>query len=212
MVVLFTYNQQIKFEMSSFVRSTDMAWTPKCRNGHVTLTTPTWGTVSYHKANTLRGQFVYKILNSLALAIPEIFQGVQNSKMCRVTLTMPLLGMTLLSAGCALLWSTCSPNLKFPTTSVTKQCYFSYHFQFLFQLQLCNFFIFSVNLQLLFFSFYFVCYIFKLQFYSHFVWNLYKCVKGKHYHYTCITVLWHCYKHWKNPDETRNVTHNQQNY
>ena len=28
---------------------------------NVTLTTPTQGTVSYHKANTLHGQLVYKI-------------------------------------------------------------------------------------------------------------------------------------------------------
>jgi len=37
---------------------------------------------------------MYKNLNTLALAIPEIFQGVKNSKMCYVTLTTPLLGMT----------------------------------------------------------------------------------------------------------------------
>jgi len=29
--------------------------------GHVTLTTPAWGAVSHQKANTLRGQLVYKI-------------------------------------------------------------------------------------------------------------------------------------------------------
>ena len=30
--VLFTFNQQTKFEMSSFIRSKDIAWAPKCRN------------------------------------------------------------------------------------------------------------------------------------------------------------------------------------
>ena len=33
MVVLFTFNLQTKFEMSSFIHSKDMAWTLKCRNG-----------------------------------------------------------------------------------------------------------------------------------------------------------------------------------
>jgi len=61
---------------------------------HVIRTTPTLGTVSHQKANTSRGRLVYKNVNTLALAIPEIFQGVKNSKMCHATLTTPLLGMT----------------------------------------------------------------------------------------------------------------------
>ena len=30
--LLFTFNLQTKFEMSSFIHSRDMAWAPKCRN------------------------------------------------------------------------------------------------------------------------------------------------------------------------------------
>ena len=33
MPVLFTFNLQTKFEMSSFIRSKNLAWAPKCRNG-----------------------------------------------------------------------------------------------------------------------------------------------------------------------------------
>jgi len=59
MAVLFTFNLQTKFEMSSFIRSKDMVWDPQDMEiGHMTLTTPTWGIVSRHKANTLRGQLV----------------------------------------------------------------------------------------------------------------------------------------------------------
>ena len=32
MPVLFAFNLQTKFEMSSFIRSRDMAWAPKCRS------------------------------------------------------------------------------------------------------------------------------------------------------------------------------------
>ena len=32
MAVLFTFNLQTKFEMSSFIRSKDMAWAQKCIN------------------------------------------------------------------------------------------------------------------------------------------------------------------------------------
>jgi len=33
MPVLFAFNLQTKFEMSSFIRSKDIAWVPKCRRG-----------------------------------------------------------------------------------------------------------------------------------------------------------------------------------
>jgi len=33
MAVVFTYNQQTNFEMSSFIHSKDTAWAPKRRNG-----------------------------------------------------------------------------------------------------------------------------------------------------------------------------------
>jgi len=61
MTVLFKFNLQTKFEMSSFIRSKDMAWAQNVEMGHVTLTMPTWGTISHHKANTSRGQLVYEI-------------------------------------------------------------------------------------------------------------------------------------------------------
>jgi len=41
---------------------------------HVILTTPTCGTVIHHEANISRGELVYKILKSLAVAVAEIFQ------------------------------------------------------------------------------------------------------------------------------------------
>ena len=46
MSVLFTFNLQTKLEMSSFIRSRDMAWAQDVEMSHVTLTTPTWGKVS----------------------------------------------------------------------------------------------------------------------------------------------------------------------
>jgi len=61
MAVLFTFNLQTKFEMASFIRSNDMAWAQNVEMGHVTLTTPTWGTVSHHKAKNARDQLVKKI-------------------------------------------------------------------------------------------------------------------------------------------------------
>ena len=43
------------------------------------------------------------------------------------------------------------------------------------------------------------CYIFKfqIQFRGYFAWNMHKCVKGKHNHYTCITVSLHCHENGK---------------
>ena len=61
MTVLFKFNLQTKFEMSSCISSKDMAWAQNVEMGHVTLTMPTWGTISHHKANTSRGQLVYEI-------------------------------------------------------------------------------------------------------------------------------------------------------
>jgi len=45
-----------KIEMSSIIPSASHV-----KIGHVTLTTATWEMVSYHKANTSRGQLVYEI-------------------------------------------------------------------------------------------------------------------------------------------------------
>jgi len=61
MPVLFTFNMQTKFEMSSFIRPKDMAWAPKLEMSHVTLTTPTWRIVRHHKTSTSRDQVVYEI-------------------------------------------------------------------------------------------------------------------------------------------------------
>jgi len=47
---------------------------------HVTLTTSTWGTVPHLEANTSRGHPYTQVL-----AVPEIFQAVQDSKMRHVT-------------------------------------------------------------------------------------------------------------------------------
>jgi len=61
MPVLFTINLQTKFEVSSFMRSKDIAWAKNVEMGHMTLATPTWEIVSHHKANISHGQLVYKI-------------------------------------------------------------------------------------------------------------------------------------------------------
>jgi len=67
MTVLFKFNLQTKFETkfgadaASYISSKDMAWAQNVEMGHVTLTMPTWGTISHHKANTSRGQLVYEI-------------------------------------------------------------------------------------------------------------------------------------------------------
>ena len=66
MPLLFPINLQTKFEMSSFIRSKDMAWPKNVEMGHVTMTTPNWEIL--HAAN--------KIWKSLALAVPKVFQGV----------------------------------------------------------------------------------------------------------------------------------------
>ena len=43
---------------------------------HVTLTTPTYGTLTHHKTKISHGRPVYIILKSLALAVAEIFHWV----------------------------------------------------------------------------------------------------------------------------------------
>ena len=75
MPVLYTVILQTKFEMSSFIRSKDIAWAPNVDMGHVTLTTPTWGTVSHEKANTSRGRLVYKIEVSSCSRCRDILGG-----------------------------------------------------------------------------------------------------------------------------------------
>jgi len=50
-----------QFEMSSFIRSKDIALAAKCRHGSRNPTTLTWGTVNHEKANTSRSQLVSEI-------------------------------------------------------------------------------------------------------------------------------------------------------
>jgi len=78
MPVLFTFNLQTKFEVSSFIHSKDMAWAKNVEMVHVTLATPTRGIVSQQKANTSHSQLVPGIQNlkSLAVAVAGIFQEV----------------------------------------------------------------------------------------------------------------------------------------
>jgi len=59
MPVIFTFNLQTKFEMSSFIRSKDIAWAPKCRNGSRDRDHAHLG--DSHKTNTSRSQLVYEI-------------------------------------------------------------------------------------------------------------------------------------------------------
>jgi len=61
MALLFTFNLQTKFEMPSFISSKDQSGPKNVEIGHVTLTTPTWGIIRHHKANTSRSQLVYEI-------------------------------------------------------------------------------------------------------------------------------------------------------
>ena len=49
------FNLQTKFEMSNFIRSKDMPWATKCRNGSHDPDHALLGAVSHHKANTLAG-------------------------------------------------------------------------------------------------------------------------------------------------------------
>ena len=79
MPVLFAFNPQTKFEMSSFIRSKDMVWAPKCRNesydaDHARLrdsqASQDW---YFMRRSSIRN------LKSLAVAIAEIFQRVYNN-------------------------------------------------------------------------------------------------------------------------------------
>jgi len=54
---------QTKFEMSSFIRSKDGLGQKNVEMGHVTMTTPNWGIVRHHQANTSCGQQEYEILS-----------------------------------------------------------------------------------------------------------------------------------------------------
>jgi len=76
MAVLFTFNLQTKFKMSSFIRSKDMAWSQKCTNGSRDLDNAhLWDSQSsqgyyFTRPSTVRN------LKSLALDVPEIFHGI----------------------------------------------------------------------------------------------------------------------------------------
>jgi len=61
MPVLFAFNLQTKFEMSSFIRSRDMSWAPKYRNESLDPDHANLGDSQHHKANASRGQLVYEI-------------------------------------------------------------------------------------------------------------------------------------------------------
>jgi len=54
-------NLQTKFEMSSFIRSIDMAWAPKCRNEPRDPDHAHLADSQHDKANTSRGLVVYEI-------------------------------------------------------------------------------------------------------------------------------------------------------
>jgi len=71
MPVLFTFNLQTKFEVSSFIRSKDMAWVKKRRNGSHGSGHAYLGIVSYHKANTSHGQLVGSIKESIWLTFAQ---------------------------------------------------------------------------------------------------------------------------------------------
>jgi len=55
------FNLQTKFEMSSVIRSKNMAWAPKCRNESRNPEHAHLGDSQHGKANTSRGQVVYEI-------------------------------------------------------------------------------------------------------------------------------------------------------
>ena len=60
-LLLFTFNLQTKFEMSSIIRSKDKAWAPKCRNELLDPDHSHLGVVQHYKLNISRGQVVYEI-------------------------------------------------------------------------------------------------------------------------------------------------------
>jgi len=77
------FNLQTKFEMSSFVRSKDMAWAPKCRNESCDLDHTYLGDNQDQKANTSLRPSGIQDLTSPAVAIAEIFQGCNILKLSR---------------------------------------------------------------------------------------------------------------------------------
>jgi len=61
MPVLFAFNLQTKFEISSFIPSRDMAWATKCRNESRDPDHAHLGDSQHDKVNISRGQVVYEI-------------------------------------------------------------------------------------------------------------------------------------------------------
>ena len=59
---------------------------------NVTRATPLTGMISRAKANIWHSLQAHKILATVALAVPEIFQGVLNSIMRHVALSTPTWG------------------------------------------------------------------------------------------------------------------------
>jgi len=96
MQVLFRFNLQPNLKLVA--QSAPKIWSgpQNAEMGHVTLSTPTCGIIRYRKTNTSRGNYSVRNLKSLALVVPEIFQGVQNSKkMCHLILTTPTRGTVI---------------------------------------------------------------------------------------------------------------------
>ena len=61
--ILYSLRSMCEPNLKCLVSSASKIWhgTLNVELGHVTLTTPTWGTVSHSKTNTSRGQLVYEI-------------------------------------------------------------------------------------------------------------------------------------------------------
>ena len=85
MVALIPVNVHTKFEMSSFIRSKNITGAPKFRNaGARDLDHDHLGTTMIISRLTLHMINFYTKFEVLALAIPEIFQQLENSKV-RIT-------------------------------------------------------------------------------------------------------------------------------
>jgi len=92
MLVLFAFNLQTKCEMSSFIRSKDMARAPECRNQ----------SRDPDHAHPLGGQGLQRLILHVANSCTQFedsscsrsgdISRVQNSKMCHVILTTPTWG------------------------------------------------------------------------------------------------------------------------
>jgi len=59
MAILFTFNLQTKFDMSSFIRSKAMAWFPGCKNR--SCPKHAHGIVRHHRANSSRGHTKFEV-------------------------------------------------------------------------------------------------------------------------------------------------------